>query len=97
MLSHALKRARTSALPRLAMRQSALQTPLNRVAMVQGLRPQRCFSTMTVTDADYLHEMQQRFENDPNDTKTAYELFRKLNEHGMHQSVIRLYYKHDMS
>ena len=96
MLSHALKRARTSARPRLAMRQSALQTPLHRVQMMQAMRPQRMFATMTMLDADDMHELQSRFENNPSDTKTAYELFRKLNEHGMHDSVIRLYFKHEM-
>jgi len=50
---------------------------------------------MSKEEADLLYEYQMQFDKNK-DPKNAYQFFKELNKHGMHVTVIRQYYKHDL-
>jgi len=51
---------------------------------------------MTQEQAERLHTLMGRFESDPN-VDSAMNVFKELNKHGMHLSVIRLFYKYELN
>ena len=53
-------------------------------------------NAMTKEQAELLHDFQTKFERNPT-VDSAYKLFRELNKHHMYLTVIRLYWKHEMS
>lgn len=63
-------------------------------------KPLRHFSltnaNMSIEEAERLHSIMQRFESDPKDMQAAETLFRELNKHGMHLTVVRLWEQHHL-
>jgi hypothetical protein len=54
-------------------------------------------NSMSEGQAEILHEYMRKFERDPKQTENAHTLFRELNKYGLHTTVLRLYFKHEMS
>jgi len=48
-------------------------------------------NTMTIPEAESLHNLMVQFELNPRNPENAYLYFRELNKHGMYLTVIRLF------
>lgn len=51
---------------------------------------------MPIDEAEALHDLMVKFENNPQDPKNAFLYFQALNRHGMFLTVVRLYNKHNL-